>query len=49
MIACEMCGKNSRILWHRWYKYDNGEQVRSQICAKCVDVHDMSLKGQSNG
>lgn len=46
MIACEMCGKGARVLIHRWYKYDNGAQERIQICVKCVDIHDMSLKGQ---
>jgi hypothetical protein len=49
MIACEMCGKPVRVLVYRWFKYDNGEQKRSLICTKCVDVHDMSLKGQLNG
>ena len=46
MIACEMCGKPSRVLWNRWFKSDSGQQSKTQICASCVDVHDMSLKGQ---
>jgi protein-arginine kinase activator protein McsA len=46
MIGCEMCGRPARVLVYRWYKHDNGEQVRSLVCSKCADVHDMSLKGQ---
>jgi len=49
MTGCELCGKPARVLLYRWFKYDNGEQARLLICTKCVDVHDMSLRGQTNG
>jgi hypothetical protein len=45
MKACEMCGKDARVLLYRWREYYR-VKVRLLICTKCVDVHDMSLKGQ---
>lgn len=39
MNPCLMCGKNSKRLVRRWYKYDNGEQFQAWVCTSCADLH----------
>ena len=52
MSKCGICSKESNKLVARWYQYDNGEQFRTSVCAKCADVHAQLLqteKGYKNG
>lgn len=50
MARCGMCNTESTKLVARWYQYDNGEQFRTSVCAKCADVHNKLLteKGYKN-
>lgn len=43
MYKCEMCGKEAVTFYTKWYQYDNGEQVRSEVCSECLAVHTNSL------
>jgi sulfur relay (sulfurtransferase) complex TusBCD TusD component (DsrE family) len=33
-----MCGKKAITFYAKWYKYDNGEQVRMNVCLDCSEV-----------
>jgi Zn-finger protein len=45
-MKCEFCGKAAKSLTAKWYRYDNGQQVREMVCPNCVAVHTQSLAGQ---
>lgn len=44
--VCEICGRNTPALRGRWYVHDNGQQVMSQVCATCADVHAVLTGGK---
>ena len=43
MHKCEMCGKKAITFYAKWYKYDNGEKSRIDVCFDCSEIHNQSL------
>lgn len=39
MKDCSMCGRQTKTLVNRWYKYDNGERFITWVCIPCADLH----------
>jgi hypothetical protein len=47
MSLCPFCGKKLFQSFARWYRYDNGEQFRENVCASCAAIHDSLLKASA--
>jgi len=44
MMDCGLCGKASRALVGRWYRYDDGGQTLERVCQKCADLHSKMIE-----
>lgn len=44
-MTCEMCGRDADVVY-RWYRYDQGEQFRTPVCAECAEIHSRLLGGK---
>jgi len=47
MIACRLCGNHMKVGIAKFFQYDNGEQFRILVCAKCADWHTKQLEKDS--
>ena len=36
---CNMCGKTTKIVVKRWFRYDSGQTFVEWICEPCSDLH----------
>jgi hypothetical protein len=41
---CDLCGKNSKALKSRPYRYDSGQTFTALVCSNCADLHNKLTK-----